>query len=68
MMGSYLDHRDAVQGSPHFLLADGSSVHNPGVEIHQEGETGAGFLVVDSDDPTAHDDLVRRAAAVAGVG
>lgn len=68
MMRSYLDHRDAVQGSPHFFLADGSSVHNPGVEIHQEGEPGAGFLVVDSDDPTAHDDLVRRAAAAAGVG
>ncbi|QJY44401.1 hypothetical protein [Pseudonocardia broussonetiae] len=28
----------------------------------------AGFPVVDSDDPSAHDDLVRRAAAAAGVG
>lgn len=36
--------------------------HDPGIEMHQEGEPGAGFLVLDSDDPSVYDDLVRRAA------
>ena len=63
MMRTYRDCRDDIQGSPHFFLADGSDEHNPGISIHQVGEPGAGFLVVDSDDPTAIPDLVRRAAA-----
>lgn len=53
---------DDVQGSPHFFLADGSDVHNPGIELHWEGEPGSGFPVVDTDDPSAIDELVRRAA------
>ena len=61
MMRTYLAHRDDVQGSPHFFLTDGSDVHNPGIEMHQVGEPGAGFLVVDSDDPTAYEKLVRSA-------
>jgi len=61
MMRTYLAHRDDVQGSPHFFLTDGSDVHNPGIEMHQVGEPGAGFLVVDSDDPTAYEKLVRAA-------
>jgi predicted DsbA family dithiol-disulfide isomerase len=66
MMRTYHQHREDVQGSPHFFLADGSDVHNPGIKMHQEGETGAGFLMVDSDDPSVYDDLVRRAAEAAG--
>lgn len=62
MMATYREQADRVQGSPHFFLADGSDEHNPGIALHQEGETGAGFLVVDSDDPGVYDDLVRRAA------
>ncbi|MBY3552283.1 dithiol-disulfide isomerase [Modestobacter lapidis] len=62
MMADYRAHRDEVQGSPHFFLADGSSVHNPGIELHWED---AGYPVVDADDPTAYDDLVRRAADAA---
>jgi hypothetical protein len=61
MMRTYLASRDSLQGSPHFFLADGSDTHNPGIAIHQVGEPGAGFLVVDSDDPTVYDELVRRA-------
>jgi predicted DsbA family dithiol-disulfide isomerase len=62
MMRTYLASRDTVQGSPHFFLADGTDEHNPGITMHQVGEPGAGFLVVDHDDPAAYDDLVQRAA------
>lgn len=51
-----------MQGSPHFFLADGSDVHNPGIELHW---ADAGYPQVDSDDPDAYDDLVRRAAEAA---
>lgn len=54
--------RDDIAGSPHVFLPDGSSVHNPGVELHWEGEHGKGFPVVDHDDPAVYDDLVRRGA------
>lgn len=67
MMTSYQDHRENVQGSPHFFLADGTDIHNPGIRMHQEGSPGAGFLVVDADDPGVYDDLVRKAAEAAGV-
>lgn len=63
MMRDYLAHRDDVQGSPHFFLADGHDVHNPGVQMHQVGEPGAGFLVLDAHDPSVYADLVGRAAA-----
>jgi predicted DsbA family dithiol-disulfide isomerase len=53
---------DEVQGSPHLFLPDGSSVHSPGITHHWEGDFGIGFPVVDSDDPTVYDDLLRRAA------
>ncbi|WP_305091594.1 DsbA family protein [Prescottella sp. R16] len=62
MMRDYRTRGDRVQGSPHFFLADGSDVHNPGVELHWAGAPGEGFPVVDSDDPTVTSDLVRRAA------
>jgi predicted DsbA family dithiol-disulfide isomerase len=68
MIDSYLAFREDVQGSPHFFLADGTDMHNPGITMHQIGSPGAGFLVLDADDPGVYDDLVRRAAAsVAGV-
>jgi hypothetical protein len=41
-----------------------SDVHNPGIAMHQVGEPGAGFLVVDADDPGVYEELVRRAAGV----
>lgn len=61
------DQREAatieVKGSPHLFLPDGRDVHNPGVEMHWEGEHGAGFPVVDGDQPGVYDELVRSAAA-----
>lgn len=53
---------DEVQGSPHLFLADGSDAHNPGVTHHWQGRKGRGFPVVDADDPSVYDDLLRRAA------
>ncbi|WP_137725945.1 DsbA family oxidoreductase [Prescottella subtropica] len=62
MMRDYRTRGDRVQGSPHFFLADGSDTPNPGIVLHWVGAPGVGFPVVDSDDPTAMADLVRRAA------
>jgi predicted DsbA family dithiol-disulfide isomerase len=63
MLRTYREHRDDVQGSPHFFFSDGSDVHNPGVQMHQVGEPGAGFLVLDSHDPSVYRRLIERAAA-----
>ncbi|HEX2040214.1 MAG TPA: DsbA family protein [Acidimicrobiales bacterium] len=54
--------REGVKGSPHVFLHDGGDVHNPGVRMHWEGDHGRGFPVIDDDDPSVYDDLVRRAA------
>jgi predicted DsbA family dithiol-disulfide isomerase len=62
MMADYRAHAGEVEGSPHFFLADGSDVHDPGIEQHS---TDAGYPVVDADDPGAYEDLVRRAAGAA---
>lgn len=51
-----------VKGSPHLFLPDGTDVHNPGIKTHWEGEHGVGFPVIDTDDPSVYDDLLRRAA------
>lgn len=58
MMRDYRAHRDDVQGSPHFFLADGSDVHNPGIELSWDGDTP----VVEQDDAGAMSRLVRHAA------
>lgn len=57
---------DDIAGSPHLFLPGGNDVHNPGVEMHWEGEHGRGFPVVDADDPRVYDDLVLRAAGHGG--
>jgi predicted DsbA family dithiol-disulfide isomerase len=56
---------DAVRGSPHLFLPDGTDVHNPGVELRWNGRKGTGFPVVDRDDPSVYLDLVRRSVASA---
>ena len=54
---------DAVAGSPTYRLADGTTVTNPGIEVHWDGPWASGFPVVDADDPGVYDDLLTRAAA-----
>jgi hypothetical protein len=44
------------------FLPDGTDMHNPGIEMHWQGEAGTGFPVIDHDDPTVYDDLLKRAA------
>ena len=55
---------DAVDGSPHLFLADGTNVQNPGIEATWE-QGGDGFWrpTIVRDDPAAYDRLVRAAAA-----
>ncbi|MGZ8512084.1 MAG: DsbA family oxidoreductase [Candidatus Limnocylindria bacterium] len=55
--------RGVVRGSPHLFMADGTDAHNPGVTFHWEADEGVGFPVIDADDPTVHDALLRRSAA-----
>ena len=54
--------RYGVKGSPHVFLADGTDVHNPGIELGSTAGGGKGWIVIRKDDPTVWDDLVRRAA------
>ena len=51
---------DEVKGSPHVFLPDGRSFHNPGVEMHWEGKA---FPVVDSDDASIYDEMIKTAAS-----
>lgn len=53
---------EAVQGSPHVFLADGTNVANPGIEMHWEGEHGEGFPIIDSDDPAIYEQLLTEAS------
>lgn len=64
VMGDFaISQTDAVAGSPTFRFADGSSVNNPGIQVHWDGPWAAGFPVVDSHDPNVYDDLLKRAAS-----
>ena len=54
---------DEVQGSPQLFLPDGSNMHNPGIEMHWEGEHGRGFPVVDADRPEVYEQLLLTAAS-----
>ncbi|MDQ1713518.1 MAG: hypothetical protein QOE45_2968 [Frankiaceae bacterium] len=53
----------AAKGSPHVFAPDGYDAVNPGIEQHWEGPKPGGRPVLDRDDTTALDDLLRRAAA-----
>ncbi|WP_350278483.1 DsbA family protein [Kribbella sp. HUAS MG21] len=54
---------DAVQGSPHLFLADGTAIHNPGVAVHWEGPWAAGYPIAQNKDPDWAHQLLRAAAA-----
>jgi hypothetical protein len=54
---------DAVRGSAHVFVPDGSNAENPGIRIGWEDDgTPAGRYWIEDDDPGAIDELVRRAA------
>lgn len=50
-----------VQGSPYLFLPDDIDVHNPGVQKYWVHEPGTGFPVVDSDDRSVYEDVLRCA-------
>lgn len=54
---------DEIPGSPTFVLPDGSSHHNPGIEMRWVDGPGSD-LVIERDDPEAIVDLIQRAAAL----
>lgn len=55
---------DAVDGSPHLFLADGTNVQNPGIEATwEEGSDGFWRPTIVRDDQSVYDDLLRAAAA-----
>jgi predicted DsbA family dithiol-disulfide isomerase len=58
---------DTVNGSPHVFAPGGLHAHNPGITMHWEkgDQGGPGFPVIDSDDPTAVEPLLRAAADAA---
>jgi predicted DsbA family dithiol-disulfide isomerase len=57
---------DAVDGSPHLFLADGTSVQNPGIEAAwDQGSDGFWRPTIVHDDPGVYIELVRAAAATA---
>lgn len=56
--------REDVKGSPHLFFADGSEVHNPGIEMHWAGPREGGFPRVTKHDASIYDRLLERAAAV----
>lgn len=53
---------EAVSGSPTLVLPDDTAVTNPGITVHWEGPWAEGYPIVDDDDPSVYDDLLRRAA------
>jgi hypothetical protein len=55
---------DAVDGSPHLFLADGTNVQNPGIEATwDEGSDGFWRPTIVGDDPNAYDQLLSAAVA-----
>jgi predicted DsbA family dithiol-disulfide isomerase len=64
VMDQFHDHLNGpVKGSPHLFLPDGTDVHNPGIDLRWEGEPGIGFPVVDGDDESIYEDILKRVAA-----
>jgi len=54
---------NAVKGSPHVFLADGTDVHNPGIEMDWHGEHDEGFPIVRQDRPEVYAKLIEKAAS-----
>jgi predicted DsbA family dithiol-disulfide isomerase len=55
---------DAVQGSPHLFLPDGTNAQNPGLAVDwNEGADGVWLPTIVSDAAYVYDDYVRRAAS-----
>ena len=53
---------DEVRGSAHLFAPDGSNDQNPGISIGWKAEGADGVAVIEADDPTAIDALLRGAS------
>ncbi|KOV84179.1 hypothetical protein ADL03_17940 [Nocardia sp. NRRL S-836] len=54
---------DVVNCSPHLFLPDGTDHANPGIQVRWEGGYGVGWPVVEADDATVYEELLKRSAA-----
>jgi predicted DsbA family dithiol-disulfide isomerase len=54
---------DAVQGSPHLFLPDGSSIHNPGIDVHWEGPWASGYPIATVTDRSWAETLLQKVSA-----
>jgi predicted DsbA family dithiol-disulfide isomerase len=52
---------DAIPASPTLRFADGTTVTNPGIQVHWEGPFAQGFPIVDAHDAGVYDELLGRA-------
>jgi predicted DsbA family dithiol-disulfide isomerase len=53
---------DAVKGSPHLFLSDGTDAHNPGIDVRWEGPWAAGYPIATAKDDGWAERLLRLAA------
>nr|WP_202446820.1 DsbA family protein [Streptomyces sp. SID5468] len=54
--------------SPHIFLHDGTDSANPGITARWvNGDFGVGYPVIDADHPEVYEDLLTKAAALAGL-
>jgi len=53
---------DAIKGSPQFVLPDGSSVHNPGIDVRWEGPFAQGYPIAANTDPGWAERLLQQAS------
>lgn len=53
---------DAINGSPHLFLADGTDAHNPGIDVRWEGPFAAGYPIAAEKDHGWAERLLRLAA------
>ncbi len=63
VMAQWQQAGEVAKGSPHLFLPDGTDAANPGLAMSWTDAHGRGFPVIDADDPSVYDDLLRRAAA-----
>ena len=56
---------DRVICSPHLFLPDGTDYPNPGISSRWVGTYGIGWPVVEKDDPSIYEEILKRAAAAA---
>lgn len=54
--------QDDVRGSPHLFLPDGTSAHNPGIEMEWQGPKGNKRPVVLKDEPEIYEHLLKKTA------